>query len=47
MTGLRSTLAHRRAAAGRHREERALRRAIAAAPTVESAHEIASLIAHG
>jgi len=47
MTGLRTTLAHRRAVASRHREERALRRAIASAPTVESAHEIASLVAHG
>lgn len=47
MTGLCTTLAARRSARNQHREERALRRAIASAPTVESAHEITSLIAHG
>ena len=47
MSPIRTTLAHRRSLRSRHREERALRRAIASAPTVESAHEIASLIAHG
>ena len=47
MTRLRTTLAARRSLRSQRREERALRRAIATAPTVESAHEIASLIAHG
>ena len=46
MTHLRATLASRRSLRTRLREERALLRALAAAPTVESAHEIASLSAH-
>ena len=46
MSPLRTTLARRRSLRSQHREERALLRAIAAAPTVESAHEIASLRAH-
>jgi hypothetical protein len=46
MTDLRTTLARRRSLRSRLREERALLRAIAAAPTLESAHEIASLHAH-
>jgi|tagenome__1003787_1003787.scaffolds.fasta_scaffold18568731_2 hypothetical protein len=47
MTGLRTTLARRRSLRSRLREERALLRALAAAPTLESAHEITSLNAHG
>jgi hypothetical protein len=43
MTTLRTTLARRRSLRVRIREERALLRALAAAPTLESAHEIASL----
>ncbi|MET0764819.1 MAG: hypothetical protein ABWY29_08130 [Blastococcus sp.] len=46
MTDLRSALLRRRTARAHLREERALARALAAAPTVESAHEIASLAAH-
>jgi hypothetical protein len=46
MTHLRTTLALHRSLRSRLREERALLRALAAAPTVESAHEIASLSAH-
>ena len=45
MTHLRQTLARRRAARAHLREERALAGAIAGAPTLESAHEIASLTA--
>jgi hypothetical protein len=47
MTGLRTTLARRRTLRAALREERAVLRALAAAPTLESAHEIASLVAHG
>ena len=43
MTSLRSTLARRRSLRSHLREERALLRALAAAPTLESAHEIVSL----
>jgi hypothetical protein len=43
MTDLRTTLARRRSLRSRLREERALLRALAAAPTLESAHELASL----
>jgi hypothetical protein len=43
MTGLRTTLARRRTLRAHLRAERALQRAIAAAPTLESAHEIAAL----
>jgi hypothetical protein len=46
MTSLRTALASRRSLRSRLREERALLRALAAAPTLESAHEIASLRAH-
>jgi hypothetical protein len=46
MTDLRTTLARRRSLRSRMREERALLRALAAAPTLESAHEITSLHAH-
>jgi hypothetical protein len=46
MSPLRTTLARRRSLRSQHREERALLRAIAAAPTVESAHEIVALAAH-
>jgi hypothetical protein len=43
MSRLSTTVAARRAARRHLREERALARALAAAPTVESAHEIAAL----
>jgi hypothetical protein len=46
MTNLRSALLRRRAARAHLREERALARALATAPTVESAHELTSLAAH-
>ena len=46
MTSLRTTLARRRSLRGRLREERAVLRALAAAPTLEAAHEIASLRTH-
>jgi hypothetical protein len=46
MTHLRAALASHRSLRSRLREERALMRALAAAPTVESAHELASLSAH-
>ncbi len=45
MSRLHTTLASRRAARRHLREERALARALASAPTVESAHEIAALSA--
>ena len=45
MTSLRTALAHRRSARAHLREERSLNRALAMAPTVESAHEIAALAA--
>jgi hypothetical protein len=45
MARLHDTLARHRAARIRRREERALARALAAAPTLESAHEIATLSA--
>ncbi|MCA0145220.1 hypothetical protein [Blastococcus sp. LR1] len=45
MTSLRTTLARRHAARTHLREERAIARALAAAPTQESRHEIASLLA--
>jgi hypothetical protein len=45
MTSLRTALARRRSIRAHLREERALARAFAAAPTPESAHEIAALIA--
>ena len=43
MTSLRTALSRRRSL---RREERALLRAFAAAPTQESAHELVSLAAH-
>jgi hypothetical protein len=45
MTRLSTALARRRANRSHLREERALQRALAGAPTVESAHEIAALLA--
>ncbi len=45
MTRLRTALSHRRAVRAHLREERALAEALAAAPTVESAHEIAAITA--
>ena len=46
MTSLRTALARRRSARVLHRDERALERALATAPTLESAHEIVALAAH-
>lgn len=46
MTSLRTVLARHRANRTASREERALEHALASAPTLESAHEIASLAAH-
>ena len=45
MTTFRTALARHRSARTHARDERALRRALAAAPTVESAHEIAAIAA--
>lgn len=45
MSRLHTSLAARRATRRHLREERALARALASAPTVESAHEIATLSA--
>jgi hypothetical protein len=45
MTSLRTALAERRSARAHLREERALARALGAAPTVESAHEISAIAA--
>jgi hypothetical protein len=45
MTSLRSALARHRTTRAYLRQERALQRAVAAAPTLESAHEIAALSA--
>jgi hypothetical protein len=45
MSRIRTALARRRSARAHLREERALASALAAAPTVESAHEIAALTA--
>ncbi|WP_157944029.1 hypothetical protein [Blastococcus atacamensis] len=45
MSRLRTTLARRHAARTHLREERAIARALASAPTLESAHEIAVLAA--
>ena len=45
MNRFRSALTRARATRAHLREERALQRAVAAAPTVESAHEIAALLA--
>jgi hypothetical protein len=46
MTSLRTALARRRSARAHLRDARALERALATAPTLESAHEIAALAAH-
>jgi hypothetical protein len=43
MTSLRTVLAWHRSNRAQHREERALVHALAAAPTLESAHELAVL----
>jgi hypothetical protein len=45
MTSLRTVLARHRSTRAQLREERALQRAFATAPTQESAHEIAALSA--
>jgi hypothetical protein len=45
MPSLRTALAYRRSARAQLRQERSLARAMASAPTVESAHEIATLAA--
>ena len=45
MTSLRTVLARHRVNRAAHREERALVHALASAPTLESAHEIAVLAA--
>jgi hypothetical protein len=45
MTSLCTALANRRSVRAHLREERLLTRALASAPTVESAHEIAALVA--
>ena len=46
MTNLRTVLARRRSARAHLRDERAVLRALAAAPTLEDAHEIVALAAH-
>ena len=46
MTNLRTVLARHRTHRAQHREERALLHALATAPTLESAHELAALAAH-
>jgi hypothetical protein len=43
MTSLRTVLARHRSNRAQHREERALVHALASAPTLESAHELAVL----
>ena len=45
MTTIRTALARHRSARTYARDERALRRALAAAPTVEAAHEISAIAA--
>jgi hypothetical protein len=45
MTRLRTALATARSARAHRRDERELQRALAAAPTVESAHELSALAA--
>ena len=45
MSRLQTTFSRRRAIRAHLREERAIARALASAPTVESAHEIAALSA--
>ena len=46
MTSLRTVFARARHNRAQHREERVLLHALAAAPTLESAHELVSLAAH-
>jgi hypothetical protein len=46
MTTLHTLLVQRRSARAHRRDDRALERAIATAPTLDSAHEIAALAAH-
>ena len=43
MTSLRTALARHRSTRAQHRDERALVHALASAPTLESAHELAVL----
>jgi hypothetical protein len=45
MTRLRTLLDRRRAVRAHHRDDRAFERAVATAPTLESAHELAALAA--
>jgi hypothetical protein len=45
MSTLRTVLARHRSARTHVRDERALQRALAAAPTVESAHELSAIAA--
>jgi hypothetical protein len=45
MTSLRTALTRARTTRARLREERALQQALAAAPTLESAHELAAVAA--
>lgn len=46
MTSLRTALARHRSQRAQVREARALGQALASAPTLETAHELASLAAH-
>ena len=46
MSALRTAFARRRSTRAHLRDERALARALAGAPTLESAHEITALAAH-
>jgi len=46
MTSLSSLLGRRRELRAHRRDDRAIERAVAAAPTLESAHEISALAAH-
>jgi hypothetical protein len=45
MSRLQSAVSRHRAARAQLREERAIARALAAAPTIDSAHEISALLA--
>ncbi|WP_171058212.1 hypothetical protein [Modestobacter altitudinis] len=45
MTSLRTALARRHQLRARRRDDRAFERAVAGAPTLESAHELAALAA--
>jgi hypothetical protein len=45
MTSLRTALAHRHQLRTLRRDDRAIERAVAGAPTLESAHELAALAA--